>query len=115
MSTTLTPLRRARTVGADRVAVVCSDTQLTYRDVWDRCARLVAGLRALGVSSNDRVAVVAANCHRYLELYQAVPAAGMVLVPLNHRHTHAELQYALEDSGTKVLFIDREPGPLSGC
>ena len=32
------------------------------------------------------------------------PRRGMVLVPLNQRHTDAELRYALEDSGAKVLF-----------
>jgi long-chain acyl-CoA synthetase len=57
---------------------------------------------------------VARNCHRYLELYQAVPGAGMVLVPLNQRHTAAELSYALEDSGARVLFVgpgvDYPPG-----
>jgi long-chain acyl-CoA synthetase len=50
------------------------------------------------------VAVVGQNCHRYLELYQAVPGAGMTIVPLNPRHAVAELRYALEDSGAKVLF-----------
>jgi long-chain acyl-CoA synthetase len=49
--------------------------------------------------------VVARNCHRYLELYQAVPGAGMALVPLNQRHTPAELAYALTDSGARVLFV----------
>ena len=38
----------------------------------------------------------------------------MVLVPLNQRHTEAELGYALEDSGAKVLFagagINYPPG-----
>ncbi|HEX2105550.1 MAG TPA: AMP-binding protein [Solirubrobacteraceae bacterium] len=52
------------------------------------------------------------NCHRYLELYQAVPGAGMVLVPLNQRHTDAELRYALEDSGAKAMFAGRPAAGL---
>jgi long-chain acyl-CoA synthetase len=48
--------------------------------------------------------VVGPNCHQYLELYQAVPAAGMVVVPLNQRHTTAELRYALVDAGVRALF-----------
>ena len=63
----------------------------------------------------DRVAVLAQNSHRYLELYQAVPGAGLVLVPLNHRHADAELGYALEDSGARVLFADRAVGDLPAC
>jgi long-chain acyl-CoA synthetase len=111
MTTMLGPLRRAVQIAADRPAVACGTEELTYTEVWDRCRRLVGGLRARGVGPGDRVAVVGPNCHRYLELYQAVPGAGMVLVPLNQRHTDAELRYALEDSGTKVLFAGR---PLGG-
>jgi acyl-CoA synthetase (AMP-forming)/AMP-acid ligase II len=36
----------------------------------------------------------------------------MVLVPLNQRHTQSELRYALEDSGTSVLFAGRDTGGL---
>jgi len=39
-----------------------------------------------------------------LELYQAVLAAGMELVPLNPGHAVAELRYALGDSGARMLF-----------
>ncbi len=104
MTTLASPLERALQVGATRVAVTCGDVQLTYAETADRCRRLVAGLHGLGVGRGDRVAIVGPNCHRYLELYQAVPSAGMVIVPLNARHTATELRYALEDSATKVLF-----------
>jgi long-chain acyl-CoA synthetase len=104
MTTMIGPLSRAVQVAAERIAVRCGDTELTYAQTLDRCRRLVGALRGLGVAEGDRVAVVGANCHRYLELYQAVPGAGMVIVPLNQRHSSAELGYALEDSGAKVLF-----------
>ena len=104
MTTLIGPLRRAVQIAPDRVAVRCGEVALTYGQVWERTRRLVGALHALGVDAGDRVAVVGRNCHRYLELYQAVPGAGMVLVPLNQRHTAAELAYALEDSGAKVLF-----------
>jgi long-chain acyl-CoA synthetase len=107
--TLLSPLRRAELVAGPDIAVVCGSTRYTYGETVDRCRRLVAGLRGLGLGVGDRVAVVGANCHRYLELYQAVPGAGMVLVPLNPRHVDAELRYALEDSGAKVLFSGRDP------
>jgi len=104
MTTMISPLSRAMRVAGERVAVRCGAAELTYAETWDRCRRLVGALHGLGVGQGDRVAVVGANCHRYLELYQAVPGAGMVLVPLNQRHSSAELGYALEDSGAKVLL-----------
>jgi long-chain acyl-CoA synthetase len=98
------PLRRAELVAGDEVAVVCGNLRFTYAETSRRCRRLIDGLRGLGLGEGDRVAVIGTNCHRYLELYQAVPAAGMLLVPLNPRHAVAELRYALEDSGARVLF-----------
>jgi long-chain acyl-CoA synthetase len=115
MVTMIGPLRRAVQVGRHRDAITCGDVTLSYAETWERCCRLAAGLRGLGVQRGDRVAVVGPNCHRYVELYQAVPGAGMVLVPLNQRHTEAELRYALEDSGTKVLFAGRDIGGLADC
>lgn len=49
-------------------------------------------LRGPGLDRGDRVAVVGPNCHRYLELYQTIPGAGLAIVPLNQRHTDAELR-----------------------
>ena len=115
MTTMISPLRRATQVAARRHAVTCGEVSLTYAETWNRCRRLVGALRGLGLEEGDRVAVVSPNCHRYLELYQAVPAAGMVIVPLNHRHSDAELGYALEDSGAKVLFAGRPVGDLPDC
>ena len=91
----ISPLRRATQVAAARPAVICGEVSLTYAETWERCRRLAGALRGIGLEAGDRVAVVGPNCHRYLELYQAVPAAGLVLVPLNHRHTDAELRAAL--------------------
>src|SRR5262249_29652019 len=99
MTTMIGPLRRALQVAKDRTAVRCGDVSLTYAETWDRATRLVGALRGLGVGDGERVAIVGHNCHRYLEIYHAVPGAGMVLVPLNQRHTPAELNYALQDSG----------------
>src|SRR4051794_21912606 len=111
----ISPLRRAVQVAAGRPAVTCGEVSLTYAETRDRCRRLVGALRGIGVEEGDRVAVVGPNCHRYLELYQAVPGAGLVVVPLNQRHSDAELRYALEDSGAKALFAGRPVAGLPGC
>jgi long-chain acyl-CoA synthetase len=115
MTTMISPLRRATQVASRRPAVRCGEVSLTYAEMWARCRRLVGALRGLGLEEGDRVGIVSPNCHRYLELYQAVPGAGMVIVPLNQRHSDAELFYALEDAGAKVLFAGRPVGELPDC
>src|SRR4051795_7352412 len=115
MATMISPLRRATQVAADRTAVVCGGARLSYAEMAERCRRLAGALHGLDVAAGDRVAIVAPNCHRYLEVYQSIPGAGMVLVPLNQRHSDAELRYALEDSGTKVLFAGRPVADVPAC
>jgi long-chain acyl-CoA synthetase len=115
MATMISPLRRAVQVGAERPAAVCGDLRLSYAETWERCRRLAGALRALGLQAGDRVGIVGPNCHRYLELYQAVPGAGLVIVPLNQRHSDAELRYALDDGGVRVVFAGRPIADLPAC
>ncbi|MDH3680033.1 MAG: long-chain fatty acid--CoA ligase [Acidimicrobiia bacterium] len=113
MHTLAHPLRRAERTAARGEALVCGDVRLTYGEFVSRCRRLGTVLADLGTVRNDRVAVLAFNSIPFIELYCGVPSAGRVQVPLNFRWADPELAYALEDSGSKVLFIDRDPGPLA--
>ena len=113
MLTLADPLEHAGRIHASKVAVVDGETELTYAALRDRCLRLAAGLGGLGVLPGDRVALLSRNGHRYLEAFCGVPAAGMVIVPLNTRLAEAELEAILEDSGARVLIADRDPGTLS--
>jgi long-chain acyl-CoA synthetase len=113
MHTFVDPLSRAHKLFANRVSMVNGDVRLTYAETWSRCCRLAGALAQLGVQPGERVAILALNSHQYLEVYLAVPASGRVIVPLNTRHAEPELRYALEDSGTRVLITDRDPGALA--
>ena len=112
MHTFVDPLYRAQKLFTHKISMVCRETRLTYAETWSRCRRLAAALTKLGVQPGDRVAILAANSHQYLEVYMAVPAAGFVVVPLNTRHAEPELRYALTDSRTRVLITDHDPGAL---
>jgi acyl-CoA synthetase (AMP-forming)/AMP-acid ligase II len=115
MLTLADPLEHARRIHAHRTAVIDGDRRLDYAELHERCARLASGLYALGVQPGDRVAWLSANSHRYLEAFFAIPAYGMLLVPLNTRLAIPELQAILENSGARVLITDRDPGALASC
>ena len=112
MHTFADPLRRALSVASGRHAVVDGDERITYAGLADRCARLVAGLRRLGLERGDRIALLMDNGHRYVEAYLALPAAGFVIVPLNARLAPAELTYICTDAGVRVLLTDRDAPAL---
>jgi long-chain acyl-CoA synthetase len=113
MHTFVDPLSRAQKLFAHHISMASGDVRLTYAETWSRCRRLAGALTQLGVQLGDRVAILALNSYQYLEVYMAVPASGRVVVPLNTRHAEPELRYALEDSGTRVLITDRDPGALA--
>ncbi len=107
------PLKRAVQIAGGKTALLDGDRSFTYAELYDRCARLVGGLKKLGLNKGDRVAIWSDNNHQYIETYVGVPAGGLVVVPLNTRHAEPELRYALEDSGTTVLLTDRDASGLS--
>ncbi|MCU1594697.1 MAG: putative fatty-acid--CoA ligase [Frankiales bacterium] len=107
MSTNLwQTLRRAESLFGDRPAVVDGGTRYTYREFAHRCRSLSGALQADGVRAGDRVAVLMANGHRYLECYFALPGMGAVMVPLNNRLAAPEHRYILEDAGVHTLIVD---------
>ena len=115
MHTFADPLRYASRMAPTKTAVIDGNESIDFAELHRRCRLLAGGLLALGLDKGDRVAILASNGQRYIETYMGVPAAGLVVVPLNTRHAVTELKYALEDSQTKVLLIDRDPGELADC
>jgi long-chain acyl-CoA synthetase len=112
MITLADPIEHARACFGERVAVIDGERNISYAELSDRCRRLAGGLASLGVKRGDRVALLSANGHRYLEAFFGLPAAGVVLVPLNTRLAPAELAHIVEHSGARVLITDRDAGPL---
>lgn len=101
-----TPIRRARMVAGDKVALVDGETRLTYRELSDRIDRVRGGLLELGLSSGDRVAGLALNSARHFEAWTAIPTANLIFNDLNFRLALAELEFIVDDSQATVLCAD---------
>lgn len=76
--------------------------RLTYRQLWDRAARVAGGLCAGGLKRGDRVAVrYPAGIDWALAFWGTVMAGG-VLVAVNTRSAQPEVEFVLSDSGAQV-------------
>ncbi len=84
----------------------------TYPDMARRIHRLAGALRRLDVQPGDRVATLAWNNYRHLELYYAIPCMGAVLHTLNLRLFADQLEFTIRDAGDSVLFVDRTLLPI---
>ncbi len=113
MTTFIDPLLRGVAVAPDDPAVICGDLFLDYRSFYDRVRRLGGALERRGLGPGARIAILADNCHRYLESYVAVPSFGYVLVPINTRSTSKEVEFALNDSAAELLITDRLSSDLN--
>jgi fatty-acyl-CoA synthase len=106
MEVPLSPLefaRRARTLYADRQAIVDGEVRLTYRQFFERCDLWTSALQSMGIGKGDRVAYISPNTHSHLEAYYAVPQAGAVLVPINYRLIADDFAYLISHSGARVV------------
>jgi fatty-acyl-CoA synthase len=77
-----------------------------WRDLSKRVARLANALRRLGVKPGDRVASLAWNTHRHVELYFAVSGIGAVLNTVNPRLFPEQIDYIVNHAENRVLFFD---------
>ncbi|MGI9157525.1 MAG: AMP-binding protein, partial [Marmoricola sp.] len=78
----------------------------SYADVGTRAARLANGLRALGITGDDRVGTFQWNNVEHLEGYLAVPSMGAVLHTLNIRLFPEQLVYIANHAEDKVVVVD---------
>jgi long-chain acyl-CoA synthetase len=94
---------------ADGVFLVYEDERWTFADVMAHVDALGAALvERYGVEPGDRIAIGMRNFPEWVVAFGAAVSVGAVSVSLNAWWTEDELDYALEDSGTKVLIADVE-------
>ncbi len=78
----------------------------TYRDCHRRARRMANALGALGVKMGDRVATLAWNGYRHLELYYAISGSGAVMHTLNPRLHPEQIAYIANHAEDQYLFFD---------
>ena len=78
----------------------------TYAEVERRSRRLAGALGKLGVGLGDRVATLAWNDFRHLELYYGVSGMGAVCHTVNPRLSTEDIAFIMTDAKDSILFAD---------
>ena len=84
----------------------------TYRDLHRRARQLANALDRLGIRTSDRVATLAWNGYRHMELYFAVSGAGAILHTVNPRLHPDQMAWIINHAEDRVLFFDLSFLPL---
>jgi long-chain acyl-CoA synthetase len=85
--------------------------RVSYRELWDRAARVAGGLRDQGVRPGDRVAIALPNSVDWMLAFFGGLMAGAIVVPVNTRLTPDEVGYIIGDSGSTWQFEPGRPLP----
>jgi 3-(methylthio)propionyl---CoA ligase len=84
----------------------------TYRELAARARRMANALAERGIRVGDRVATLAWNGYRHMELYYAVSGSGAVLHTLNPRLHPDQVVWIADHAEDQVLFFDLSFLPL---
>ncbi len=85
----------------------------TYVEFRDRTVQLAHALQSkLGVELGDRVATLAWNGYRHMELYYAISGIGAVCHTINPRLSAEQFIYIVNHAEDKVLFLDTSFVPI---
>jgi long-chain acyl-CoA synthetase len=93
----------------DAPFLVYEDERTTFAEHFQIACTLAHRLQStFDVVQGDRVAIIMRNLPEWIMAFWAATLAGAIVVPLNAWWSGEELRYGLEDSGSKVAFVDTE-------
>ena len=90
-------------------------TRHEYRfgDMYKRCKKLANALtQKLGIEKSDKVGTFAWNHSSHVELYYGISGIGAVCHAINIRLSSNQIEYIINNSEDKVIFVDATLVPL---
>lgn len=97
-------LERRAAQAAAHPAILFEGRTISYADLDAAASRLAHALRAHGIAAGDRVALFLPNVPEFAVVYYAAQKLGAITVTINAIFRSAEVEYLLEDSGSRVVF-----------
>jgi len=100
--------RTVQTYGSrDALVVRHQDYQATYAELWEQVQECARGLMGLGINKGDRVGIWSPNRYEWVVVQYATAQIGAILVNINPAYRVNELEYALNQSGCRVVIHSR--------
>ena len=78
----------------------------SYLEFAHRVQDLALGLRREGLQPGERVATLAWNTYRHLEIYYATSGIGLICHTVNPRLTREQIAFIINDAQDTVMFYD---------
>jgi fatty-acyl-CoA synthase len=100
-------LHRTASRYPDRLAVAsCHQSKrITWAELSAEADRVARGLWSLGIRRGDRVGLWSTNCIEWIVMHMGCARAGAALVNVNPAYRSHELQFTLQRSRMKAIFL----------
>jgi len=95
--------------GDSEIVSVTADNpnhQYTYRDAFARARQMANALQEIGFAQGDRIATLAWNDYRHLELYYAISCSGQVCHTINPRLFPEQIEFIVNHAEDRWIFTD---------
>ncbi|OPY67998.1 MAG: Long-chain-fatty-acid--CoA ligase [Syntrophorhabdaceae bacterium PtaU1.Bin034] len=92
----------------DRIAFAYGTERVTFADFNARVNRLVHALYSMGLKKGDGIGLLSWNCLECTDVVGAAMKGGFVVSPFNPRMQAEELDYLINYSEVKALFVGPE-------
>lgn len=97
---------------ANRTAILYEQEKITYADLRDQTLGVARGLRALGVGSAERVALLLNDSPEFIAAFIAVCSHGAIAVPINMALRLDEQLAILDDCAASVAIVEEDIAEL---
>jgi long-chain acyl-CoA synthetase len=95
--------------GLEKDFVIFEDEVWTFSQMFDAVDGLGTYLvQDFGISKGDRVGIAMRNLPEWIGSFAAIISIGAVVVSLNAWWSEEEIEYAINDSGLRVLVVDEQ-------
>lgn len=96
-------LEQSANLHGDKVALVCGDRRLTYREINEAAGKFACYLTSVGVRRHDRVVIFLENSVESVVALFGILKAGGVFILLNATMKIGKLAYILDNSGARAM------------
>ncbi len=94
----------------DQVAIITKRkgkwVEYNWQEYYKMVETIAAGLLAIGIAREDRVAIQAETSLEWAILDYAILSIGAVTVPIYTSNTYEDISFIIENSGAKLLFTE---------
>ena len=84
------------------------DKELSFFESIAKAKSICKFLQDEGIKTNDRVGICMQNCTEWAVIYLALAGYGATAVPFNSWWKKEELDYGIEHSEVKLIFVDQK-------